>query len=150
MARLRHYRAKSEPIIGALGVMRSFIFISLFTLFSCSDLSNDEKKLVGHWEWSTEVEGYGDKGILKLESNRDVTYYQESWNPSERKSFDRGELRFGWKIIGDKLCIATKWQGNEFLEKECPFKVTHFNEEYSTIIVDGMFVRKEIQLSRID
>ena len=130
--------------------MRSLIFLSLLFLFSCSDLSTDEKKLVGQWEWSTEFEGYGDKGFLKLESDRDVTFYQESWNPSERKIVEHGELRFGWKIVDDKLCIATEWRGNQFLKKECPFKVKVDTDKQFAIFVDGIFLAKEIHLSRVD
>lgn len=130
--------------------MRNLIFLSLFALFSCSDLSTEENELAGHWEWSAESGGFGDKGFLKLEADRDVTFFQESWNPSERKIFNRGELRFGWKIDNDKLCMATEWQGREFLNQECQFSIKRTIDDKLIIVVDAMFIRNAIKLSRVE
>ena len=46
--------------------------------------------------------------------------------------------------------MATEWQGREFLNQECPFGIKRTIDDKLIIVVDAMFIRNEIKLSRVE
>lgn len=100
----------------------------LFTLAGCTDLSEDEKSLIGRWEWSFQSENYREVGYVVLNSNRTHSFQFSSANPTEEIGQEQLESGGYWRLKDGRLCLAVEWNGgNIFKSVNVDKEVCHWD-----------------------
>ena len=126
--------------------MKILYFVLLLLLFGCSNLSNDEKNLVGYWQWSIQREGFIEKGFVELKKDKTFTYRIESKIPVEGLIEEKDGTFGNWVYEDKSICFHPK--GN-IKEKRCVFNEVQFEENSISFKIIGFFNGTRIHAIKI-
>lgn len=123
------------------------LFLLLFVLLTgCNSLTQDEKALVGKWEWQERESGYGLSGYVALYEDRtyECTYH---WKIKVEKLTEQCTERHeaqNWTLEDTKLCLYSVDQKT----RHCSWQfLTETNRSPRLFLVRDQISGKEIAQS---
>lgn len=91
--------------------MKIILILLVLLLCACSEISDEEKSLVGYWEWEVIDDKFEESGFLDLREDRSYSYKIESKNPTERIVQEKQNYSQLWRLHNNSVCTATNWEG---------------------------------------
>ncbi len=121
--------------------MRFIVIFIVFLLSACSKISDEEKSLVGYWEWDVSDGDNGESGFLHLRDDRSYSYRIVSKTPTERVVQEKIDYFQYWRLNKNFVCTVTEWESativkeENIIQEECFWEVrkNSKNEKYLTL-----------------
>ena len=85
--------------------MKKILVIIFLLLSSCTKLSEEERAVIGEWEWNIVDGEFSEKGYLKLNKNGKYMYSHTSTHSTETMTQSFGLELFEWYVQDNKICL---------------------------------------------
>ncbi|MBV1928502.1 MAG: hypothetical protein KUG81_03215 [Gammaproteobacteria bacterium] len=134
--------------------MKILALALLLFLCACSSISDEEKSLLGYWEWKVTNEKYEESGFLHLREDRSYSYKIESKNRTERLIQEKHDYDQLWRLHNNGVCTATQWEeatifkSAKVIQEDCLWKVWKTEAGNPYLTLNGAFLKDEIRAVR--